>query len=82
MPKRLVRWDHRLQRQNLFMAHLNVVVVVVISHILVANPEKTTLHNGQFRSWFAEQRKNKKIKVWQRPPPPPPLHAVRSEKIK
>ena len=34
-----------------------VVVVVVVSHIqrIGCQPEKTTLHGGQSRSWSAEQ---------------------------
>ena len=49
--------------------------VVVVSHIqrIGCQPEKTTLHGGQSRSWSAEQgKKKKKEKVWERPPPPPP----------
>ena len=36
-----------------------VVVVVVVSHIqrIGYQPEKTTLHGGQSRSWSAEQGK-------------------------
>ena len=51
-----------------------VVVVVVVSHIqrTGCQPEKTTLHGGQSRSWSAEQGKKKKKKVWQRPPHPTP----------
>ena len=58
-----------------------VVVVVVVSHIqrIGCQPEKTTLHGGQSRSWSAEQGKEEKEKVWQRTPPPPP-RAARSEK--
>ena len=53
-------------------SHNVVVVVVVVSHIqrIGCQPEKTTLHGGQSRSWSAEQGKKKKEKVWQRPPPP------------
>ena len=48
------------------------VVVVVVSHIqrIGCQPEKTTLHGGQSRSWSAEQGKKEKEKVWQRTPPP------------
>ena len=51
---------------------------------LVANPNKTTLHGGQSRSWSAEQGKKEKEKVWQRtpPPPPPPARCSFGEKIK
>ena len=61
-----------------------VVVVVVVSHIqrIGRQPEKTTLHGGQSRSWSAEQGKKEKEKVWQRTPPPPPARAARSEKNK
>ena len=40
------------------------VVVVVVSHIqrIGCQPEKTTLHGGQSRSWSAEQGKNEKMK--------------------
>ena len=39
-----------------------VVVVVVVSHIqrIGCQPEKTTLHGGQSRSWSAEQGKENK----------------------
>ena len=42
----------------------NVVVVVVVSHIqrIGCQPEKTTLHGGQSRSWSAEQGKENKRK--------------------
>ena len=41
-----------------------VVVVVVVSHIqrIGCQPEKTTLHGGQSRSWSAEQGKENKRK--------------------
>ena len=41
---------------------LLVIVVVVVSHIqrIGCQPEKTTLHGGQSRSWSAGQGKNKK----------------------
>ena len=50
-----------------------VVVVVVVSHIqrIGCQPEKTTSHGGQSRSWSAEQGKKEKEKVGQRTPPPP-----------
>ena len=49
------------------------VVVIVVSHIqcIGYQPEKSTLHSGQSRSWSAEQGKENKREVWQRPPPPP-----------
>ena len=52
-----------------------VVVVVVVSHIqrIGCQPEKTTLHGGQSRSWSAEQGKeNKRKKSGSIPPPHPP----------
>ena len=59
-----------------------MLFVVVVSHIqrIGCQPEKTTLHGGQSRSWSAEQGKKKK--VWQRLPPPPLPRAARSEKKK
>ena len=59
-----------------------VVVVVVVSHIqrIGCQPEKTTLHGGQSRSWSAEQGKENKRKSLAAYPPPPP-HTARSEKI-
>ena len=46
-------------------------LLFVVSHIqrIGCQPEKTTLHRGQSRSWSAEQGKKEKGKVWQRPPP-------------
>ena len=64
--------------------NLIVVVVVVVSHIqrIGCQPEKTTLHGGQSRSWSAEQGKENKIKsLAAYPPPPPTPHTARSEKI-
>ena len=56
-----------------------VVVVVVVSHIqrIGCQPEKTTLHGGQFRSWSAEQGKENKRKSLAAYPPPPPTLLVR-----
>ena len=58
-------------RKNYF-----VVVVVVVSHIqrIGCQPEKTTLHGGQSRSWSAEQGKENKIKSLAAYPPPHPPH--------
>ena len=58
------------------------VVVVVVSHIqrIGCQPEKTTLHGGQSRSWSAEQGKENKRKSLAAYPPPTP-HTARSEKI-
>ena len=62
--------------------HVVVVVVVVVSHIqrIGCQPEKTTLHGGQSRSWSAEQGKENKIKRLAAYPPPTP-HTARWEKI-
>ena len=57
-----------------------VVVVVVVSHIqrIGCQPEKTTLHGGQSRSWSAEQGKeNKRKSLAAYPPPPTPTLLVR-----
>ena len=57
------------------------VVVVVVSHIqrIGCQPEKTTLHGGQSRSWPAKQgkkeKKKKKSESASPPPPPPPPRA-------
>ena len=50
----------------------NLVVVVVVSHIqrIGCQPEKTTVHGGQSRSWSAEQQKKKKKSLAASPPPP------------
>ena len=58
------------------------VVVVVVSNIqrIGCQPEKTTSHGGQSRSWYAEQGKENKIKSLAAYPPPTP-HTARSEKI-
>ena len=60
-----------------------VVVVVVVSHFqrIGCQPEKTTLHGGQSRSWSAEQGKENKRKSLAAYPPPPTPHTARSEKI-
>ena len=60
-----------------------VVVVVVVSHIqrIGCQPEKTTLHGGQSRSWSAEQGKENKRKSLAAYSPPPHPHTARSEKI-
>ena len=69
----------------------SIVVVVVVSHIqrIGCQPEKTTLHGGQSRSWSAEQGKKKgKKKSPAAPPlpspptPPPRARAARSGKKK
>ena len=55
---------------------------LVISHIqrIGCQPEKTTLHGGQSRSWSAEQGKENKRKSLAAYPPLTP-HTARSEKI-
>ena len=55
---------------------VNLVVVVVVSHIqrIGCQPEKTTLHGGQSRSWSAEQGKENKRKSLAAYPPPHPPH--------
>ena len=59
-----------------------LVVVVVASHIqrIGCQPEKTTLHGDQSRSWPAEQGKENKRKSLAAYPSPTP-HTARSEKI-
>ena len=59
--------------------HAVVVVVVVVSHIqrIGCQPEKTTLHGGQSRSWSAEQGKENKRKSLAAYPPLPPTLLVR-----
>ena len=63
---------------------LTFVVVAVASHIqrIGCQPEKTTLHGGQSRSWSAKQGKENKRKslVAHPPPPPPPTLLVRIKK--
>ena len=52
-----------------------IVVVVVVSHIqrISCQPEKTTLHGGQSRSWSGEQGNENKRKRLAAYPPPAPL---------
>ena len=63
---------------------LLLLLLLLTFSALVANPEKTTLHGGQSRSWSAEQGKKKKksLAAPHSPPPPPRARAARSEKIK
>ena len=63
--------------------NIGSTVVVVVSHIqrIGCQPEKTTLHGGQSRSWSAEQGKENKRKSLAAYPPPPTPHTARSEKI-
>ena len=58
--------------------------LVPVSHIqrIGCQPEKTTLHGGQSRSWSAEQGKENKRKSLAAYPPPTPHTTARSEKIK
>ena len=55
----------------LYMHHTLEYVVVVVSHIqrIGCQPEKTTLHGGQSRSWSAEQGKENKRKSLAAYPP-------------
>ena len=67
-------WPIRGGAADIYMPFITiVVVVVVVSHIqrIGCQPEKTTLHGGQSRSWSAEQGKKKKKKRLAAPPPPP-----------
>ena len=61
----------------LFTTKVPACLLFLILSALVANPKKTTLHGGQFRSWSAEQGKEEKEKSGS---PPPPQRAARSEK--
>ena len=61
-----------------------VVVVAIVSHIQRSGcqPEKTTLHSGQSRSWSTEEGKENKIKSLAAHSPPPPTVLVRRKKKK
>ena len=50
---------------------LLLLLFLTFSVRIGCQPEKTTLHGGQFRfSWSAKQgKKEEKKKLWQRPPP-------------
>ena len=52
-----------------------VILYVVVSHIqrIGCQPEKSTLHSGQSRSWSAGQRKENKRKSLAAPPSAPTL---------
>ena len=65
------KWDDNTHTQTR-------VVVVVVSHIqrIGCQPEKTTLHGGQSRSWSAEQGKENKRKSLAAYPPPPTPHGI------
>ena len=58
-----------------------MLLLVVVSHIqrIGYQPEKTTLHGGQSRSWSAEQENKIKNKKSGSAPPPPAL-LVREKK--
>ena len=62
----------------------HVVVVVFDSHIqrIGCQPEKTTLHGGQSRSWSVEQGKENKRKSLAAYPPPHPPHCSFGENNK
>ena len=57
-------FDHSSTLKRRPQTSVTVVVVVVVSHIqrIGCQPEKTTLHGGQSRSWSAEQGKENKRK--------------------
>ena len=69
-----LRWASGLSSTTLTV----VVVVVVVSHIqrIGCQPDKTTLHGGQSRSWSAEQGKKEKKSLAAPPSPPPPPRAL------
>ena len=52
----------------------DIYIFIVVSHIqrIGCQPEKTTLHGGQSRSWSAEQEKRTKKKSGSAPLPPLP----------
>ena len=72
----------RKARLGINQAWLPILLLVVVSHIqrIGCQPEKTTLHGGQSRSWSAEQGKKKKKKSLAAPPPPPRALLVRRKK--
>ena len=59
-----------------FKRHGKLLLLFVVSHIqrIGCQPEKTTLHGGQSRSWSAEQGKENKRKSLAAYPPPHPPH--------
>ena len=64
---------------DLILVHINTRLDLLRIHTfrcISCQPEKTTLHVGQSRSWSTEQRGKKKL--WQRPHPPP-ARAARSD---
>ena len=75
-------WTKNLEVYYIYI--VVVVVVVVVAHIqrIGCQPEKTTLHGGQSRSWSAEQGKKEKEKSLAAHPPPPRALLVRRKKIK
>ena len=78
--KHAPQYWNKIQGYHATVCSSVVVVVVVVSHIqrIGCQPEKTTLHGGQSRSWSAEQGKENKIKsLAAYPPPPPPTLLVR-----
>ena len=66
----------------LLIDYSSCCLLFVVSHIqrIGCQPEKTTLHGGQSRSWSAEQGKENNRKSLAAYPPPTP-HTARSEKI-
>ena len=62
-------------RPSKFQKNLYVAKPPEQSHtlsVLVANPKKTTLHNGQSRAWSVEEGKEKKRESLAAPAPPTP----------
>ena len=71
---------HGLLDRKISEEHHLLLLFVVVSHIqrIGCQPEKTTLHGGQSRSWSAEQGKeNRRKSLAAYPPPPPPTLLVR-----
>ena len=68
--------DKNLRKKTFKKTIAQLLFVVVVSHIqrIGCQPEKTTLHGGQSRSWSAEQGKENKRKSLAAYPPPPPPH--------
>ena len=61
-----------------YITGMVVVIVVVVSHIqpIRCQPEKTTLHSGQSRSWSGEEGKEDNMKSLAAHSPPPPTLLV------
>ena len=74
---KVFRWRIPLQEATAIEPRHALLLLFLTFSALVANPNKTTLHGGQSRSWSVEQGKKKK-KSGSNPPSPP--RAARSEK--